>query len=259
MRFRFELRPPDEVEPWDGDPPMLHWFGLTDGWYWIEVGEYDLLRRTGVEDPRPYIDYQVARLWEDVNLVSPAALEPVPDDLLTFIASDSESWVYNWLQDVAVRDQGADHNVPEHPSVVAALWHGEHNLDFSYLLNPPRLRLWRSIRGGNDEVTVDWQHKDDGRISFAAGAAVRCSIPTTEYLDAVRTFDREFLAAMRQRIEELEDRGGIPGVEIDLPGLRHQQDQRTRWLTRNLDRRLNTDWNAVRKGAGILLGTDSHA
>ncbi|MFI7696829.1 DUF5984 family protein [Nonomuraea sp. NPDC049655] len=25
-----------EVVPWGDDPPVLHWFVLTDGWYWIE-------------------------------------------------------------------------------------------------------------------------------------------------------------------------------------------------------------------------------
>jgi hypothetical protein len=43
--FRFELRPLDEVEPWGDDPPSLSWFGLTDGWYWIEAGGHELLRR----------------------------------------------------------------------------------------------------------------------------------------------------------------------------------------------------------------------
>jgi hypothetical protein len=27
-----------------GETPRLHWFGLTDGWYWIEVGELRLLQ-----------------------------------------------------------------------------------------------------------------------------------------------------------------------------------------------------------------------
>ncbi|GIE36737.1 hypothetical protein Ait01nite_097820 [Actinoplanes italicus] len=40
------MRPLDDAESWDGDPPSLSWFGLTDGWYWIEAGGHELLRRT---------------------------------------------------------------------------------------------------------------------------------------------------------------------------------------------------------------------
>ncbi|MFI6263649.1 DUF5984 family protein [Micromonospora sp. NPDC051006] len=46
IRFRFELYPPDEVSSWDGDQPTLHWFGLAEGWYRLEVGGQQLLRRT---------------------------------------------------------------------------------------------------------------------------------------------------------------------------------------------------------------------
>ncbi|WP_442929507.1 DUF5984 family protein [Micromonospora sp. WMMA1949] len=46
IRFRFELYPLDEVSPWGRDQPRLHWFGLTEGWYWLEAGGQELLRRT---------------------------------------------------------------------------------------------------------------------------------------------------------------------------------------------------------------------
>lgn len=240
LRFRFRLRPLDEVVPW-GDPPRLHWFGLTDGWYWIEADGYELLRRTRRDDPLPYVDYQVVRLWEDVNALTPTATEPVPDDLLPFVSSDPETWVCDWLDYVGGPD------APDHPVVAAALWHGEHYLDLGYLLNPPRLRFWRAVAGHSDEVTLDWRHEDDG-------PAVRLSFPTADYLAAVRTLDRELIATMRQRVEELERRGGLPGIDIDLPGLRREHDIRARGLSRSLDRTPNTDWGAVREGAGRLLG-----
>jgi hypothetical protein len=252
--FRFELRPLDEVEPWGDDPPSLSWFGLTDGWYWIEAGGHELLRRSGVDGPRPYVDYQVVRLWEDVILLTPAVLEPVSEDLLAFIASEPESWKLDMLEYVRVADDDADPDAPDHPVVTAGLWHGDHYLDMIHLGNPARLRFWRTIHGGSDEMTLDWRHDDDGRIGFTAGSPVRLSFPTSEYVAAVRTFDRELLAAMEQRVEELDRRGGLPGVDIDVPGLRREHGNREGWLARHLARSPKTDWAAIRQGAAQLLG-----
>lgn len=52
------MRGLDQVAPW-GDPNSglnLHWFGLTDGWYDVQVGEHHLLRLQG--DNEPGVDYQ---------------------------------------------------------------------------------------------------------------------------------------------------------------------------------------------------------
>jgi hypothetical protein len=61
-------------------------------------------------------------------------------------------------------------------------------------------------------------------------------VPTSDYLDAVHRLDRTSMAAMEQRIEELERRGGLPGAEIDLAGLRHEHEDRSHRLARNLGR-----------------------
>jgi len=85
MLFNFKLTPLRDVVPWGvaGDSPTLHWFGLTDGQYWIDVGgqrlfEYNAaVRHAG--DPA-CCAYQVARLVEDVNDMTPAVLKPVHAD-----------------------------------------------------------------------------------------------------------------------------------------------------------------------------------
>jgi hypothetical protein len=101
IRFAFELRPLAAIRPWTdarGEDPHLSWFGLTDGWCWIETGQEQLFRyddatlstwrAEGFEAGRPYVDYQVVRLWEDALAVLPHVLEPVPDVLRSFVARD---------------------------------------------------------------------------------------------------------------------------------------------------------------------------
>ncbi|MFJ4574320.1 DUF5984 family protein [Streptomyces sp. NPDC088846] len=46
INFRFGLLPVEEIQPWGGvgESPRLSWFGLTDGWYCVDVGGHELLR-----------------------------------------------------------------------------------------------------------------------------------------------------------------------------------------------------------------------
>ncbi|WP_123601984.1 DUF5984 family protein [Micromonospora sp. Llam0] len=44
IRFQFQLRPLDQVHPWGRDKQTLHWFGLTEGWYWLDLNGHQLLR-----------------------------------------------------------------------------------------------------------------------------------------------------------------------------------------------------------------------
>ena len=145
IRFRFELYPLDEVSPWGSDGPNLHWFGLAEGWYWLEAGGHELLHRIRLDDPHPYIDYYLARLWEDLNVLTPKVLEPVPDDLQPFIASDPARWACDPLEFVPEpneeRTDGVQAAAADHPVITAAIWHGEHNLDLGYLRNPPKLTV----------------------------------------------------------------------------------------------------------------------
>ena len=103
MLFQFHLRPLEEVEPWGKDPATLHWFGLSDGWYWWQAGPQQLFRYTqsaldhwaaespGDSKPLPYVDYQVVRPWEDLLDALPDVLAPVPDDLAERF-QDPDKW-----------------------------------------------------------------------------------------------------------------------------------------------------------------------
>jgi len=180
-------------------------------------------------------------------------LEPVPADLQPFIASDRTQWVGEPWPSCVDGDE-VDPTAADAAVVTAAIWHGGHELDFGYLRNPPRLRLWRSVRGDRDEMTVDWRHDDDGEIGFTAGPAVRVSVATVDYQQAVAALDQDLMTAMRHRVEDRDRRGGLPGVDIDLAELRRDHDNRTRWRTRTLHQPPQTDWDAVRYGARRLLG-----
>lgn len=82
--INFTLKHPDNIIPW-GDSPdtSMHWFGLTDGEYWLDVNKATLYEYTkevlkGDNDGR-YVDYQIVRLIEDFTGIFESIAEPVPD------------------------------------------------------------------------------------------------------------------------------------------------------------------------------------
>lgn len=245
IRFRFRLRPIAEISPWGPDRRDLHWFGLTDGWYWIEIDGLELLRYApqtlrgwdgdGPPVQEPYVDYYVARFWEDLLGLLPAVLEPVPDDLAEFMSSNA-----GWGPP------------DEERAEAAAEWHGNHVLDMGYLRCPPRIWWWRRTSGSHDYVTVAWEHQP-GEIEFAAPRTGQVTMPTSAFAGAVEELDRELLSAMEERAAELERTGPPPGVRIDMRHLRAEQRNRATWLRHRLAQEPATDWAAVRTGAGILL------
>lgn len=159
IRFQFKLRPLADVVPWGDDQPVLHWFALTDGWYWIEVGQHALFKYEGGDEP-PYVDYYVVRLWEDMLDMAANVLEPVPPDLLWLIERES----------IGLGDDAAD---DVFDAVEAAQeWYGGHCLYTGPLRVAPAIRMWRQV-GAKDEVIVAWRNPDDSEVRFAGPEAGR--------------------------------------------------------------------------------------
>lgn len=256
IRFRFGLTPLDRVGPGGHQYRTPHWFALTEGWYYLDVGGHDLLRvsertaellRTQAghrEAPHDcYVEYYVARLWEDTLTSLPSALEPVPSDLIDFVATESTSW--SWA------------DTPEVDA--ASTWYGDRTLDTGYLWFGPHVRWWRAVEDGHDSVTIAWHYPADpeSEIEFTAPPTGRVTVPTHEFRTAVVEFDRALLVAMNERLQKFETSGPPPGVEIDLGILQYEQQDRTHWLPQALERRPDTDWDAVRIGARTLHHSSS--
>jgi hypothetical protein len=250
IRLRFGLTPLPAVRPWGREQPTLHWFGLTDGWYCLDLDGHEVLRysdrtvqelrgdRTD-ERPHPYVDYYVVRLWEDLIALVSQAMEPVPPDLAELAADLSPAWT--WL------------DTPE--AEAATAWHDAGFLYTDYLRVAPIVRCRRTVVGGDDTVTIAWAHQPDpeGVIEFAGAQAGRVTMPTGEFLGAVTAFDQALLTAMDQRIKALEQSGPPPGVDLDLARLRQEHRDRSAWLPRALGHAPATDWATVRAGVRALL------
>src|SRR5678816_2536342 len=91
-----------------GEEQKHVWFWLTDGWYWINVGDQQIFRladrwlaehpseREPSDDLPPYPEYFVVRLWEDVLELFPEVLEPIPADIWERVSTPDRAAA--WMQ-----------------------------------------------------------------------------------------------------------------------------------------------------------------
>jgi hypothetical protein len=240
--FNFALRPLDDVQPSRGRSGLvLTWSDLSDGWFWLALGGQELLRIAGepVEGDLPYLDEQVARLWENLVAILPAVLAPIPDDLSPVLAQP-KAW--NALLERA-------RAIPDEADRVASalgFWR-ERRLDATSVAGAPELHLWRC----GETIHASWStpKKSAGDADWVRVEG-HASMPYADFLLQVRAFDTAFLALMKERIDQL----GLgvlkdlpDNVAVDLTRLTYDQSERSLTLDAALEKRAaSIDWAEVR-------------
>jgi hypothetical protein len=250
MHINFSLTPLELVQPWGNpDNQSLHWFGLTDGQYWIDVGSDALFEyATAVQErfgfPR-YCDYQVSRLHEDLLDMVPAILEPVPANLVAYLCGASRKpWdeVYRrWFED---GDGFADKAEFWRLSDAAHEWIDHRSLDSGYLSPSANITFW------SDEanVYVGWDNSDSLVEGLHAWQALNgaYSVSRTVFESEVHSFHNRLMADMQIRIEQVRA-GTLPTfVQLDIAELDRQQQQRGQGFSNAFSRcRPRTEWGHV--------------
>jgi hypothetical protein len=249
FRFRFELDAVSDIQPW-GEPGKysLHWFGLTSGRYWIETPLGEVLRYTPEirklwNFPFLYVDYQVARMFEDLQEHLPAALEPVPEDIATF--ATSRSWLEQlslWIDEECSEAEGRQRwNLYE----AAMSWWWQRELDTAHLSHGPRISMWRT----RDEVHFRWttrENEDRGVPVFVVPTG-DFTMDLATFQSAAVSFCNDVLSAMQSRIEDIQDKGWSRGdCALDLSGLAAEQKHREEIFRQVSGQVWETNWPEVR-------------
>ncbi|MBC8101472.1 MAG: hypothetical protein H7Z41_02640 [Cytophagales bacterium] len=262
MEFHFRLELVEDISPWGQNPPTLGWFGLTLGWFWIEVDGEELFRYSpGILEHwsrlrpasrpmlLPYDHYPVVRYWEDLLEMLPAVLDPLPGDLAARVA-DAPGWE-DW-QRRARRFQEASQD-PDSDEIydMALRWWGCRTWGACHLAHPPRLWLWRV----GESVHLRWDNRDllvDGRPVWEAKAGER-TLPVSDFLDAVRSFDARFLAEMEARVAAAGQNWSRPGIVLDQKHLQWEQQDRSTWLENALTRSTpDSSWDEIRAAMTVI-------
>jgi hypothetical protein len=235
VRVDFRLRAVREIAPWhdaDGANPHLGWFGLSDGWYWIEIGDVELFRysravldtwaqEAGAErwfarmGGLSYVDYQVAQLWGDLLGFLPDVLSPVPRRLALALASGA--WA-QWEREAeaALTEATEQQILPKDEAsdllYDATRWLGKRELESGYLVAGPDIRCWSD----GEQVHVQWDHRDrmlEGRTLWEAAVGQSALTPAA-FRHAISDFNERFLRRMADRIALIEGKWMRPEVAL---------------------------------------------
>lgn len=249
MFFNFALVPIGNVAPW-GKPGEhnLHWFGLTDGEYWIEAGdsvllEYSVALSSDLGAPR-YCSYAVARLYEDVMSMAPRVLEPVPANLVPYISGErARAWRAGYDERMARYEDELDDERIFALVDDASTWLADRSLDTGYLSPAANIWMW------SDEavVHVEWDNRErlhNGVAAWSARAGAY-QLPRAAFVGELRAFHEALMTQMGQRVQDVLS-GGLPSaVAIDKPGLEAEHVRRQRTIEKALAAPAPTDWPAV--------------
>src|SRR3984893_13487441 len=232
MLFNFQLRELSEVTPWVYEGQLyLQWFGLTEGWHWLQVNERDeifpyspeLLNYWQEEYLRgeplflPYADYYVVRFWEDLLDILPRILEPLPPRFAHML--ETEKQVNQWLERVeqweklfeANEEEGEEETEEEKKAgremwdtyMQASSWWSDRFLNTMPVIAGPNLFF---LNNGL-HIFACWDNRQQRINAIPAWSAQKGQIQLTcaQFLDEVQAFHDRLFAEMASRIQELKD------------------------------------------------------
>lgn len=227
---------------------------MTSGRYWIETPVGDVLRYTPEIQQfwgcsSPYVDYQVARLLEDIEDRLPVVLEPVPADIGVVISDPA------WLSRAAGWSQKEPHNREmedrwELYDAAMSWWH-EREIVTGYLCHGPRLSFWRI----GDEVHFRWavENNQEGDIPVFLVPTGYCRMDSQRFQTAAYGFCEAVLSAMQRRVDQVRQEGWRrTDCHLDIGELMAEQQRRVAFLSVLRDRSSVTDWERVRTHLTLL-------
>lgn len=248
--FNFNLRPLEEILPWGApEAPYLHWFGLTDGEYWIDAGGNRLFEYSEFVRAKfgwtQFCDYQVVRLYEDMLDLAPFALEPVPVQLRRYIAVDrSRVWSQDWKQWCGALDELLE---SEHACDLldgAGPWMGSRTLDSGYLNPSANVIFWSDA----ESVHIEWDNREklvEGSPAWTAELG-QWTLTRREFINEVLSFHDRLMTQMAERVAQIAAGALTASIRIDLDTLLREQEKRAQVIDHTFFSLSNpTNWESV--------------
>ncbi|MDM8561668.1 DUF5984 family protein [Candidatus Parabeggiatoa sp. HSG14] len=265
--FEFELTPLDKMTPWGNQSDLsLHWFGLTDGIYYLNVGNEQLFRFSKeilqhwrkeypkLDGFKDHVDYQVVRLYEDVLEILPDILSPIPTEVYSLIETPLVQ--KKWIADLTKVLTTEDDNELYETCYQATDWWAYRQLSTIHLNQGPDIWFFRV----DDMIHIRWcndEKKIDGIQPWAALTG-DWQLPVAQFIQEIEAFHNRLMKEMGERIEILRTNNPIPHIKIDMDNLVKEHEQRIKPLETVLTSEPRTvNWNEVISTTKTLIQSAS--
>lgn len=213
----------------EGDQTM-HWFALTDGEYWIEVGDVTLFEYTDEilnywgGDYR-YVTYPIIRFIEDFTALFFQITESIPDDLFEYIKSKEllnkiEAQSKMWMEE---RIDKADLDDKEITVEESIRWILNRTLYSPHLTGAPQIRFFRN----KDKILIVWVANQlvENKIPVWTARTGQFEINFEDFIVQIEKFGKKFIEEMEKQVNRAMEKDWGP-VTIDRKKLKEQQIER---------------------------------
>ncbi|MEO3683480.1 DUF5984 family protein [Shewanella vesiculosa] len=258
--FDFKLKPLTDIAPWGEEPNLsLHWYGLTDGIYFMNVGKDQLFRysdeaveywKKEYSDFEVFFDYQVARIYEDLLSILPDVLQPIPQCIYEYISTVENQ--QTWSDKLAQIFDETDNESIEDTYYLASEWLFHRRLQG--MGGGPDIMLFRT----GEKIHIRWDNESIRIDGFQAWSATRGEYQLTvdEFIDEVHSFHQRLIFDMAERVHTIATNNPFPHVKIDIVNLTKEHEERACSLSTALSNEPHVDnWVSVIEANKKLLGT----
>lgn len=253
FKINFQLQELDKIVPWGEEPHLsLDWFGLTDGFLWIDAGsqtiyEYNEAANNYFGSSNRYNDYNISKFLEDFfdtfKYVGESIPEEIYNDLDEFDAK-MEKWKACHIdEEDAVFDQFYFDEYCE-----LGEWNRNRSFDSMHLVGGPYIGCFRC----GEKIKILWESEfklDDGNSIWTAPTG-SLELPYDAFVLSVTEFFDSFSAAMDRHVEKAVIKQW-ENVSIDKQKLIKENDERKSGFLKDIafltHPSENTDWSSIRR------------
>ncbi|MDE6677703.1 MAG: hypothetical protein K2K02_01560 [Ruminococcus sp.] len=234
--INFKLKNINDIQPW-GDN-TIHWFALTDGTLYIQVGEekiyeYSDSARDFFKDDIKYNDYYLARFVTDFTKIFRFIREPIPEilyDNIDKFEDMTDLWKNMYIDkpdDVFNEFYFGEYNT------LTEWYYMQHTLDSGHLVGGPHISFFRY----GDKIKIMWKTYDNavlenGQNIWTSPNGVY-EISWNDFIKEVEAFYWKFRLKMDSRTVYIY-KHGLTHAQIDIKQLLHSNSDNIVAFRQNL-------------------------
>ncbi len=251
FKINFQLKELDKVMPFGGEPDLsLHWFGLTDGLLWINVGEQTIYEYN--EDAKKYFgsavnynDYQISRFLEDFFGTFRYVGESIPKELYESI-DEFDFKTDRWKECYIDEDDEIFDKFYYDEYWELYEWRADRTFDSGHLVGGPLIGCFRC----GEKIKILWESdfRLDNGNSIWTSQKGSVEVPYDEFVLAIINFFDAFSRDMDKQVENAVTKEW-GGIELDKQRLKKENEERKIGFLQDIAFLKascnNTDWDKV--------------